>query len=159
MRKVGIVLLIVWAVLATFLLVMACIAYNEVDLEYDELETMYEDVSGKYADLLAEKSEEGLELADAVMFEAWANCVSEKNFVCKVDDETVMIVVYAEGRTKDKFMEDMSGFGPALTAALKTGEYSKGIIVFMDDGNNVWAGTTGAADGESWPFVTDSWMN
>ena len=59
----------------------------------------------------------------------------------------------------NNFLEDISGFGSLLTAALKTGEYSKGIIVFMDDNNTVWAGTTVAADGESWPFITDSWVN
>lgn len=48
MKKVGKILLVVWAVLATFLLVMACIAYNENDAEwvakYDELLEEYDDL-------------------------------------------------------------------------------------------------------------------
>ena len=55
MKKIGKILLIVWAVLATFLLVMSCIAYNEADAEwsakYDDLQKEYTELSNEFEDV------------------------------------------------------------------------------------------------------------
>ena len=54
MKKVGKVLLVVWAVLATFLLVMACIAYKEAKADhlvaYSILESEYKELQAEYAE-------------------------------------------------------------------------------------------------------------
>ena len=150
MKKVGKILLIVWSVLATFLLVMACIAYNEVDAEWSG---KYDEVSTKYKKLLSEKSD----IADAAVFNAWADCVSKKNFVCKIDNETALVAVYTEGRTKDEFMADLAEHGAAFETAIESAGFSKGVILIVDDDNNVWAGTTVAADGSSSQFARSDW--
>lgn len=170
MKKAGKILLVVWAVLATFLLVMACVAYNQADADWsakydglkeksDALAESMEKILPEYNEFIEQENQSLNDAVDMVAVQSWANCVSEKNYVCKVDSETVIAIVYAEGRTKEKFMDDISSFASVLPSALKTSEYSKGIIVFMDDYNTVWAGMTVAADGESWPFVADSLMN
>lgn len=55
MKKIGKVLLVVWAVLATFLLVMACIAYSESNREslvaYSILESEYKELKAEYEKL------------------------------------------------------------------------------------------------------------
>ena len=154
MKKVGKIVLAVWAVLATFLLVMACVAYNEVDAEWS---AKYDDVSDKYADLLAEKNGFGLDVADEAAFAAWADCISEKNFVCKIDDETALVAVYTEGRTQDEFMADLAEYGAAFNTVIESAGLSNGVILIVDDDNNVWAGTTVAADGSSLQFARADW--
>lgn len=168
-KVVKIVLVVVLALYAAFTTATLFVAakeqialeekYDDLKEKSDALAKSWEEIQPGYQEYLEQKRQDILDSVDMLAIQSWANCVSEKNYVCKVDSETVMAVVYAEGRTKDEFLEDISGFGSVLTAALKTGEYSKGIIVFMDDNNTVWAGATVAADGGSWPFITDSWVN
>ena len=150
MKKLGKILLIVWAVLATVLLVLSCIAFSEVDAEwsadYKSLKTQYDSLSEDYINLQYQN-------ADMIVFEGWAKSISEEYFVGKIDDETILVAVSAEGRTISEFADTVSNHAAVFTLSLQTSEYSKGIVVFLDDDNNVWGGINVSENGETSSFV------
>ena len=169
MRKAGKVLLIVWTVLATFLLVMACIAYNKVDVEWsakyddlkeksDALAKSWEEIQPGYQEYLEQKTQDTLDV-DTLLFDCWAGLVSEKNFACAVDDETVMVVVYAEGRTIKEMTDVLQEKIPTYCLMLKSSDFTNSILTVLDDNNEVWFGYTIHANGDSIAFLRESYVN
>lgn len=55
MKKVGKILLIVWAILATILLVLSCVAFSESAADYNELKELYFAVRSKYDEVVTER--------------------------------------------------------------------------------------------------------
>ena len=140
-------LLVAWAVLATFLLVMSCVAYKENDVDwlvkYSVLESEYDEISEKaYAE-------------DAILFDSWAGLVSNKHYAYTIDDQTVVTVVYAEGRTLDEMADELKSHMVTFKSMLGK---TPGVLLVMNDNNEVWFGYT-FSDGKASSLVNVNYMD
>ena len=169
MKKVGKVLLVVWAVLATFLLVMACIAYNEVDTEWsakyddlkeksDALAKSWEEIQPGYQEYLEWKTQDALDV-DTVLFESWADLVSEKNFVCAVDDKTVAVMVYAEGRSTKEITAILQEKIPTYCVLLRSSDFTSSVLTVFGDNSEILFGYTIPSSGEPVTFISENIVN
>lgn len=146
MKKVGKVLLFVWAVLATVLLIASCVAYTEKNMDwstrYTILKSEYDEISEKvYAE-------------DAVLFDSWAGLVSEKHYAYLIGDQTVVTVVYAEGRTLNEMADELKSHMVTYRFML---EKSPGLLLVMNDDNEVWFGYT-FSDGEATALLNENYV-
>ena len=147
MKKVGKVMLIAWAVLATILLVMLYREYSDTNMDW----------SIKYT-ILKSEYDEAVEKAyaeDAVMFDSWAGLVSKEHYAYTIDDQTVVTVVYAEGRTLDEMADELKSHMVTFKSMLGK---TPGVLLVMNDNNEVWFGYT-FSDGKATSLVNANYMD
>ena len=102
------------------------------------------------------------ELNDNLKFigiQSWANCISEKNHVCSIDDGSVLVLLRAEGRTVEEMMSDFEKFSSMFPALLQSSEFQSGIVAVISDDNDVWFGWSFKADGEVSSFLNSEFSN
>ena len=144
------VVLIIYAGLAT---IAATAFRNERD---SLLEKNYE-LNNQNIELLTEKTDTIFEEVDMIGFQSFANCVSEKNYISKVLEETVVIIVYTDGRSTDEMIGKISDYSFAIQSSLENHTVSTAVILVMSDNNEVMFGFTITKDGEAIPFVGENY--
>lgn len=171
-KIVLVVILAVWAFVATGSFLVARDANNEkydqlaeLQAKYDKLKESsdalaksWEEIQPGYQEYLEWKTQEALDV-DTLFFESWAGLVSEKNFVCSVDGETVMVMVYAEGRTTKEMTTVLQEKVPTYCLMLKSSDFTNSILAVLGDNNEVLFGYTVSADGDAIAFLSEDYVN
>ena len=147
-----IVILVIYAVSAT----LAAVAFRE---ECDSLYMKNYELNSQNAELLMKETDAILETASMIDFQSFANCVSEENYVSKVLEESVVIVVCAEGRTTNEMITEISKYSFAIQSALESHEFSTAVILVISNSNEVLFGFTITRDGEAVPFLSRDYEN
>lgn len=130
--------------------------YDGLKERSDALAKSWEEIQPGYQEYLEWKQQNILDSVDTMLFEGWADLVSEKNFVCAVDDETVLIIVYSDGKTMSEMLEAIKKHIGTFNLMLGTSDFTTGIITVMNDNNEVWFGYT-ISDGEAITFLSENY--
>lgn len=134
---------------------------DELQADYDNLEADYKEKSEKLEELQADYDalKAKGEPEDTLLSDSWGLLLSDKSSGHLVNDETIIVVIYAEGRTMDEMLDEIKEHIATFPFLLSTDELSTGIIVVMNDDNEVWFGYTITAEGESIPFLSENFVN
>lgn len=137
--------------------------YDGLQRQYDELERQYVEVQKEREALQDLLKDSGINWsagsAEVQLFSSLADNFSEKNFTGLLNGDTIVTVVYAEGRSKtevtDAFKTPISSYKLMLSASSKI---TTAILLVMNDNNEVWYGYT-FTGGQTFPFVSESFIN
>lgn len=133
--------------------------YNDLKESSDELAKQWEEIQPGYQEYLKQKEQEILDSTDMILFESWAGLISEKTIACEVDDETAMVVVYAEGRTLNELSDLLLDKIATYRLLLESSDYSRSIIAVLGDNNEVMFGLTLSLDNEVELFIGRQYVN
>ena len=94
-----------------------------------------------------------------IVIQSWADCISKNNFICSIDDDSVLVLLRTEGRTVDKMMEGFEKFSGMFPTILQSSEFESGIVTIVSDNNDVLFGWSFLPDGEVTSFLNSQFTN